>query len=221
MSNLFFSLVLGFTLGIKHAFEPDHVIAVSTIVNENKEPFKAIIMGMVWGLGHTTILLAVGILVLVLRIYVPQNLSLIFELIVGIMLILLGFRAVIGGKIKLHVHKHKHGKLLHEHLHEVEEPRHIHHIPFAIGLVHGLAGSGVLMLLVLSTITTFLEGVYYILLFGLGSTLGMTLMSFLIGLPFSYSTNKFPKVEKYLRMAAGVLSILFGLFTIQAVLRLI
>lgn len=221
MSSMLFTLILGFILGIKHAFEPDHVIAVSTIVNENKKPYKAIIIGTVWGLGHTAMLLAVGVLVLVLRISIPQNLSLIFELIVGIMLILLGLRAVIVGKIKLHVHKHKHGKLLHEHLHEVEEPRHIHHIPFAIGIVHGLAGSGALMLLVLSSISSLLDGLLYILVFGLGSILSMSLFSFLIGLPVLFSANKFPELDWYLRIIAGLLSILFGLLTIQAVLRLI
>ncbi len=221
MSSMLFTLILGFILGIKHAFEPDHVIAVSTIVNESKKPYKAIIIGTVWGLGHTTMLLVVGILVLILRISIPQNLSLIFELIVGIMLIFLGLRAVIGGKIKLHVHKHKHGELLHEHLHEVKKPIHFHRLPFMIGLVHGLAGSGALMLLVLSSISSLLDGLLYILVFGLGSILSMSLASFLIGLPVTYSANKFPKLELYLRIVAGLLSILFGLFTIQAVLRLI
>lgn len=221
MSNLFFTLILGFILGIKHAFEPDHVIAVSTIVNENKEPFKAIIMGIVWGLGHTTILLAVGILVLVLRISVPQNLSLIFELIVGIMLIFLGFRAVIGGNLRIHIHKHKHENLIHEHLHEVEKSKHSHRIPFTIGLVHGLAGSGALMLLVLSSITSLIEGIFYILIFGFGSILSMGLISLLITFPLIHFANKFPRIELYFRVAAGALSIIFGLVTIQTVLKLI
>lgn len=226
MSTLLFTLFLGFILGIKHAFEADHVIAVSTIVSQQKNPFKASLVGTFWGIGHTTTLFIIGIIVLLLKISIPQKLSVSLEGLVGVMLVILGIRALRKARILLHTHKHEHGEIIHEHLHEEVKSAHRHHVSFFVGFVHGVAGSGVLMLLVLSTIHTLLEGVYYILLFGLGSTFGMSAMSFLIGLPFSYlskpsSSNKFPKVEMYLRIIAGILSIGFGLFTIQAVLRLI
>lgn len=193
MPSIFFTLVLGLILGIKHAFEPDHIIAVSTIVVGQKNPFKSALVGTFWGLGHTTSLFITGILVLLLKLSIPQNLSSFFELFVGIMLVILGVRAIRQKRLTLNSHRK-------------------HHTSFLIGTVHGLAGSGALMLLVLSTIPSLSQGLYYILLFGVGSTLGMSTMSFLVGLPFIFSASKFPELEKYLRLIAGTLSILFGLF---------
>lgn len=193
MPDLLFTLALGFILGIKHSFEPDHVIAVSTIVSEQKNPFKAMLIGTFWGFGHTFTLLIIGIAVLLLKLSIPEKLTLFMEGLVGIMLVILGIRVMVKGK-QFHIHKH--------------------HVSFLAGIIHGIAGSGVLMLLVLSTIPTFIEGLFYILIFGLGSTLGMSVMSFIIGIPFSYSFAGFPQLEKNLRFTAAVLSILFGLFVI-------
>lgn len=193
-----FSLVLGFILGVKHAFEADHVVAVSTIVSELKSPFKAAVVGAFWGIGHTTTLFLVGIVVLLLRVSIPQNLSLSLEGLVGVMLIILGIR-IFNNKSLINYKSH--------------------HVPFLVGLVHGLAGSGVLMILVLSTIPTLMVGLFYILLFGVGSIMGMSLVSFLIGIPFSYSSSKFPKIEKNLRLLSGFFSILFGLIIIAEVVK--
>lgn len=195
MSSVFFTLILGFILGIKHAFEPDHMIAVSTIVADQKNPLKAALVGTFWGLGHTSSLFIIGFAVLLLKLSIPEKLSMSFELFVGIMLVILGVRAIRQRKVTLNTHRK-------------------HHTSFLIGTVHGLAGSGALMLLVLATIPSLTQGLYYILLFGFGSTLGMSAMSFLLGLPFIFSAGKFPQLEKYLRLIAGTLSILFGLFWI-------
>ncbi|MDP3732955.1 MAG: sulfite exporter TauE/SafE family protein [Candidatus Daviesbacteria bacterium] len=223
MHPAFFTLILGFVLGIKHAFEPDHMIAVSTIVVEQKNPLKAALVGTFWGLGHTTALLLTGILVLLLKLSIPEKLSLTFELFVGVMLVILGIRALHQSRLTFHAHQHGHEDLTHQHLHlhGAKVTHRKHHTSFFIGTIHGLAGSGALMLLVLSTIPSLTQGLYYILLFGLGSTLGMTVMSFLIGLPFIFSASKFPQMEKYLRIFAGTLSILFGLFWIYELLFLI
>lgn len=200
-----FTFVLGFILGLKHAFEPDHMIAVSTIVLEQKNPLKAALVGTFWGIGHTTTLFITGIALLPLKLAIPQNLSLSFEFLVGVMLTILGFRTI---------HRHTH-------FHESKPAHRKHHTSLVIGGLHGLAGSGALMLLVLSTIPSLIEGLYYILLFGAGSILGMTAMSFLVGLPFLYSAGRFPQIEKILRLIAGFLSILFGLFVIyQMAIRL-
>jgi len=217
MPSVFFTLILGFVLGIKHAFEPDHLIAVSTIVVGQKNPFKSALVGTFWGLGHTTTLLLTGVLVLLLKLSIPPSLSLTFELLVGVMLIILGVRVIVRTRSILHTHQHQHDDLNHQHLHfhEAKSTHRKHHTSFLIGTVHGLAGSGALMLLVLSTIPSLISGIYYILLFGLGSVAGMTIMSFLLGLPFLFSAAKFPEVEKYLRFFAGALSILFGLFWIM------
>jgi len=221
MSSEFLPLVIGFILGIKHAFEPDHLIAVSTIVVDQKNPFKAALVGTFWGIGHTTSLLITGILVLLLKLSIPRNLSIAFEFLIGIMLIILGARAIQRGSVILHAHQHEHEEETHQHLHfhEGKPAYRKHHTSFLIGSIHGLAGSGALMLLVLATIPSLSQGLYYILLFGLGSIIGMTVMSFLLGLPFIFSASKFPQIEKYMRIFAGTLSILFGLFWIYQILN--
>lgn len=217
MPSLLFTLVLGFFLGIKHSFEADHVIAVSTIASEQKNPFKASLVGIFWGIGHTTTLFISGIIVLLLKISIPEKISMSLEGLVGIMLIILGTRVLIKTK-SFHSHKHEHEEKVHDHLHvDEKKTEHKHHVPFFVGFVHGIAGSGAMMLLVLSTIPTVLEGLYYILIFGLGSILGMSIMSFVIGIPFLYSKNKLPKLENSLRFGAGILSVLFGLFVIYQV----
>ncbi len=206
MISLFITLGLGFILGVKHAFEADHVLAVSTIVSEQKNSLKAALVGVFWGLGHTTTLFIMGIIILLLKLSIPEKLALSFELFVGIMLVILGFRTVKNFRPKLHAHGE----------HEDIKSRK-HSTSYLIGMVHGLAGSGALVLLVLSTISSFSQGVYYILFFGLGSTLGMTMMSFLIGLPFSFSASRFPSIEKKLQLLAGILSIGFGMFIIYQI----
>ncbi|TSC86720.1 MAG: Urease accessory protein ureH [Microgenomates group bacterium Gr01-1014_7] len=207
MPSVFFTLILGFILGIKHAFEPDHLIAVSTIVVDQKNPLKAALVGTFWGLGHTTTLFITGVLVLLLKLSIPERVSLTFEFFAGVMLIILGARAIQRGRVILNFHQ--------------EKPTHRkHHVSFFIGTVHGLAGTGAVMLLVLSTIPSLMQGLYYILLFGLGSTLGMTAMSFLLGLPFHFA-GKFPKTESYLRLLAGILSIIFGIFIIYKITKVL
>lgn len=217
MSGLL-TLVLGFLLGVKHAFEADHVIAVSTIVTEQKNPLKAALVGTFWGIGHTTTLFIVGLLVLLLKIQIPEKVALSLEFVVGIMLVLLGAYTIYKTRFTLHVHKHEHKKgIQHEHPHWHSKADHKHHASFLIGSIHGLAGSGALMVLVLSTISSLIEGLYYILLFGIGSIAGMSIMSLVVGLPFIYSAKRYPNIEKYLRLVAGVLSILFGGFVMYKI----
>ena len=213
MNQTLLTLLLGFFLGIKHAFDADHIIAVSTMVTEHKNPFKASLVGTFWGIGHTTTLFIVGIIVLLLKITIPENVSLSLEMIVGFVLVLLGIKAIREKQESLHMHVHTHDQEshVHPHLHSNHNHWHKHYYSFAIGLIHGLAGSGVLMILVLSTINEIFQGVYYILLFGIGSIIGMTVISFFVGIPFIYSAKKFPYIEKYLRVVAGILSIVFGL----------
>lgn len=205
-------LIFGFLLGVKHAFDTDHVIAVSTMISEFKNPLKTALVGTFWGFGHTTTLFIVGLIILLLKISIPENVSLFFELMVGFMLILLGFKALLFRKLNLHQHTHEHNATshVHFHLHPLKEHFHTHHKSFFIGVVHGLAGTGALMILVLSTVRSLLEGLYYILIFGIGSIIGMSLISLILGLPLIYSNKKFPQTEKYLRLITGTISIIFG-----------
>ncbi len=219
-------LFLGFLLGLKHAVEADHLAAVSTIVTERKSLLSSTVVGGLWGLGHTISLLAVGIFVLVLDFRISEQTESILELCVGIMLIFLGLNVMQkifrGGT--LHFHKHLHSGHVHTHPHahehsQAEEP-HTHHgfslspRPMIIGMVHGLAGSAALMLLVIPTIESRMIGLLYIIVFGIGSIGGMMLMSFLVSLPLQFTALRFNNINVLLRCFAGLLSIGIGLWIV-------
>ena len=159
MNHLLFTLFLGFLLGIKHAFEPDHVIAVSTIVAKEKNPVQVSLVGAFWGLGHTTSLFLFSFVILTFKISLPSSLASLFELLVGFMLIFLGLRVLFRHDGEKHIHRHAHIHAKRSHFH--------HKKPYAIGMIHGLAGSGGLMLLVLGSVHSFSEGLSYILVFGM------------------------------------------------------
>lgn len=222
-------LFLGFFLGLKHAVEADHLAAVSTIVTERKSLLSSALIGGVWGLGHTIALLIVGVFVLLLDFHISERVEGILELGVGIMLVFLGLN-VVGKLIRggtLHFHPHRHGGRAHshphlhdgEHTHAADEP-HAHHgfslspRPLFIGLVHGLAGSAGLMLLVLPTIESRAVGLLYIVVFGVGSIAGMMLMSFLVSLPLYFTALRFSFGNLLLRCLAGLLSIGLGLWIV-------
>lgn len=208
-----FLLLFGLLLGIKHAFEADHMIAVSTIAADQKNPLKAALIGTFWGMGHTLTLFLVGLVVLLAKVEIPQKTSLFFEFLVGAMLVILGIRAVVNQSV-IHSHIHTHVGTKHEHPHEHDgtTSSHSHSRSFFIGIVHGFAGSGALMLLILSTIESTLVGLYYILTFGVGSIIGMTIMSFVFGIPYIVFSKRFEKSDILLRKIAGICGIGFGLF---------
>jgi ABC-type nickel/cobalt efflux system permease component RcnA len=216
-------LGLGFVFGLKHALDADHVVAVSTIVSERRSLLSSSLVGMLWGAGHTAALLVAGLGVLVLRLQIPERVALGMEFGVGIMLVVLGgnllWKLWRGGT--LHVHAHAHGSRLHIHPHihmpHEAEVAHTHHNwvaqgrPFVVGLVHGMAGSAALMLLVLSTIPSPWLGVLYILVFGVGSIGGMLAMSAAISLPLVFTAQRFHRANALLRLTAGLASVTLGL----------
>ena len=220
-------LFFGFLLGLKHAVEADHLAAVSTIVTERKSLLSSALVGGVWGLGHTISLLVVGVFVLVLDFRISERTESILELFVGGMLIFLGLnvmqKILRGGTLHLHTHEHGGRVHAHPHLHDgqanADEP-HAHHglsispRPLVIGLVHGLAGSAALMLLVLPTIESRPVGLLYIVIFGVGSIAGMMLMSFLVSLPLRLTALHFNRANVWLRCLAGLFSIAFGLWIV-------
>lgn len=219
MIQLFPILLFGFFLGVKHAFDADHLVAVSAMVSTHKNPFKAALVGAFWGMGHTTTLFLVGLLVLMLKVSIPQSLSLSFEILVGVMLVVLGISKLKGTSKKTHIHRHQHGSFLHSHTHPSGLIGHFHQHKrsFLIGIIHGLAGSGALMILVLSAIRSTVDGIFYILIFGIGSILGMSIISVILGLPFILSKKKFPKTEKYLTFITGILGIIIGISLIYEI----
>ncbi|HKP47208.1 MAG TPA: hypothetical protein VJT50_11455 [Pyrinomonadaceae bacterium] len=225
MTELIWSVLgLGFILGLKHALDPDHIVAVSTIVCESSSVRRSSIIGTMWGLGHTASLGALGFAVIGFKLRITDAWASRAELLVAFMLILLGLRTVLScvREWKFHVHVHEHGGRRHRHLHvhrHGEEKRHDHgHSlraglrPFLIGLVHGMAGSAALTILVLSTIPSAKLGLIYIFVFGMGSLLGMLLTSTLLSLPFVFSRERFNLVNRAVQFALGIASVGFGLF---------
>jgi sulfite exporter TauE/SafE len=221
--SLYAAFGLGLILGVKHALDADHLIAVSTIVSEHKNLKWASLIGAFWGLGHTTTLFVVGVLVIGLRLTIPPRVALGLEFLVAVMLVALGvnilWRSFRSEKIHLHPHNHSPEMHAHFHLHETQEEGHIHphpfksmRKPFFVGMVHGLAGSAALMLLVLTTIPSPLAGLLYIIIFGFGSVGSMLVLSSLIGLPFILTAQKFTVLNRWIRLVAGLASVAFGLF---------
>ena len=214
-------MFLGFLLGMRHALDADHVVAVSTIVSKSKSLLRACILGAIWGMGHTSTLLLVGLAVLLFKLAIPDKIALSMEFAVGIVLVILGISVTKEFILdKMHLHRHSHGgedaPHIHAHSHK-EAPDHSHshslkpeHKTFLVGMVHGLAGSAALMLLVLTTVASLYEGVLYILVFGLGSIMGMAAISTLITIPFKVSADKFESFNYRLRLTAGFLSIALG-----------
>ena len=211
-------LGFGFLSGVKHAFDADHVAAVSTIISKHKSIKKSSLLGMFWGFGHTISLFCVGLIILLLKITIPEKIALSFEFIVGIMLVILGLNVLLTiNKNKIHFHRHKHGKEEHIHFHSHKLTKHhdhkhkLFHQSLFIGLIHGLAGSAVLTLLVLTTIKSVWLGLIYILIFGIGSIIGMILTSSVISLPFTLIPNNLQRTQKFLRISAGLISMIIGL----------
>lgn len=217
-------LGLGLVFGLKHALDADHLAAVSTIVSESESLFSSSVIGVLWGVGHTLSLLVVGVTVILLHVEIGARTALALEFCVALMLIGLGADALRklarGGRIHLHAHEH-HGRVhFHPHVHDgAPEPSdHTHHgfalnlRPVLVGMVHGLAGSAALMLLVLSTIPSPVLGLAYIAAFGIGSIGGMLFMSALVALPARLTAERFSRAHFAVRTVAAFVSLGFGLF---------
>lgn len=208
-------LGVGFVLGLQHAVEADHLAAVSTIVSEKKSLLAASLAGGLWGVGHTIALFVVGALVILLKLQISDSVESQLEAGVGVMLVILGLNAL--RKLyttHFHAHVHEHGERQHVHFHDHNEAAAESHHGFSprsilIGMVHGVAGSAALMLLIVPTISSPIVGLLYILIFGIGSIGGMMVMSFLIGLPLHFTANRFDILNKGIRLCAGLFS--FGL----------
>jgi len=224
-SSITAALTFGFVLGLRHALDPDHLVAVSTIVSEHKSVGRSSLVGTFWGLGHTASLLAVSLVILLLRVWIPEHIALWMEIPVALMLIALGVTTTLqamregGWRIHSHTHTHEEPGPSHTHVHVHTRAGHIHQHrlfrlgrrPFVVGMVHGVAGSAALTLAVLTTIPSIALGMVYIAVFGIGSMGGMLLMSALIGLPFAVTARRFSIINGGIRLFAGLFSILFGL----------
>lgn len=212
-------IVFGFLLGLKHAVEVDHLAAVSTIVAERKSMFSSAIIGGFWGIGHTIALFIACAAVVFLKFQISESLEAKLETLVGVMLILLGLNALRklwkNERIHIHLHEHDGHQHTHIHAHQNEKAEETHHFmkfsprSIFIGMIHGLAGSAGLMLLILPTIKSPFFVLLYILIFGIGSIGGMMLMSLILGMPVYLTSGKFQSLNKLVLGIAGVFS--FGL----------
>jgi len=218
--GIFSILALGFILGLKHATDADHLIAVSTIVSERKGFWSSSIVGILWGLGHSVSLLVVGLAVVAFNIRIPDNIAVWMELAVAAMLVVLGgnvlWRLRRGATLHAHEHRHNDKRHLHLHIHAPGKETVHDHVPpvgkkpFFVGMVHGMAGSAALMLVVLATISSRPLALLYIAIFGAGSVGGMFIMSVFLGLPFAF-TSRHERLNTMIRLSAGMLSVCFGL----------
>ena len=224
--DFFMVLSFGFWLGIKHAIEPDHVIAVSTIASETKKLYRATLSGVFWGIGHTITLFIVSSILIGMKSEIPEGLETSLEFIVGIMLVYLGIRSLLPYKTKkIFSHQHSHETFHHSHFHchegqDCSEHSHYRSSYFQsafIGLIHGLAGSAAMTLLAMSKIDTYIEAVIYILIFGVGTVIGMLLFTTMIGLPFALSSNN-KSLNQTLTKITGIISTGYGLYYMVSVL---
>ncbi len=208
---------LGSLLGMRHALEPDHLAAVSTLVTRERGGYKAALLGACWGIGHTCSLLAVGIVLVALRAEMPVRVADLFEFFVAIMLVGLGARAIYVAACQGTTgptHSHHHGRTIHTH---AGVPAHVHirhwtlaRRPLLVGAVHGLAGSGALTALVLTTLPSMAARITYMALFGLGSTIGMAALSGLLGWPIA-RMGSHQAVARAVSVLVGGLSVALGL----------
>lgn len=183
-------LLIGFVLGMRHATDADHVVAVTTIVSDQPSIGRASLVGALWGIGHSITILLVGGAIVAFRLVIPPRLGLAMEFAVALMLILLGVLNLSGRRIA---------------------SAHSSTRPLVVGFVHGLAGSAFVALLVVAAVPGVARGLAYLALFGLGTVAGMGLITMAIAMPSALTARRFVSMQRYLRLASGVASVAFGL----------
>lgn len=225
-------MILGFVLGMRHATDPDHVVAVMTIVTKQRGVAKAGIIGALWGMGHTLTIFLVGAAIILFKVTIPARLGLSMEFAVGLMLILLGVLNLTG------VLRWLHRRFSPAHLRQPETThwagtpailtgdaaeswldRTFRELglynairPLVIGTVHGLAGSAAVAILVMATISNPWWAIAYLLLFGLGTIAGMMAMTTAMAVPISYTGGSMSRWNQALTVGSGVISVAFGMF---------
>ena len=229
MTQLLALAGFGFLLGMRHATDADHVIAVTTILNRSRRFLDTTLIGALWGLGHTITVVIVGVLIIGFNVVIPPAVGLAMEFAVALMLIGLGVLNLTGGLRSLterltppapiHAHDHAHDGASHGHLHGHGGNRGLVATlgryqlirPVVVGLVHGLAGSAAVALLVLATIQDTGTALAYLVIFCIGVAAGMAVLTTLIGLPFLFSRARSVQINRWLTIGSGILSLAFGL----------
>lgn len=200
MSGLSAVLLLGLALGLKHALEPDHIIAVSTIASQSKSLLRSSLAGVFWGIGHAGTLLLTGLLLLGLNVMLPDKWALSLEFAVGIMLLVLGLSSVMRFAGRRRAASS-----------ELPQTARLYRKSTLIGFIHGLAGSGALALLAMSTVQSAWAAAVYIAVFGIGTIAGMLVFTTAVGVPFALG-GRSRIVSGGLGIFSGCLSAVFGLY---------
>ena len=183
--------LLGFLLGVRHAVDPDHVVAVSTIATRTPTFRRAAWVGAIWGLGHTMTILGVGGAIVLMRVAITPRVALAMEFSVALMLIVLGFQNLASAR-------------------NANPPAPSLSRPLVVGMVHGMAGSAAVALLVLATVRDTVWALAYLTLFGLGTVLGMVIVTGLIAVPASLAMSRVRNARRWLTLASGVASVVLG-----------
>jgi hypothetical protein len=207
MTSLLSVILFGFILGMRHATDPDHVIAVATIGSQQRSVAGGALIGVLWGVGHTLTIVTLGIAIIAFNVVISPEVGHSLELIVALMLILLGILSLRGATRPITEGARPHG----------DDPRHDFGIgrllrPLLVGIVHGLAGSASIALLVLAPIHDPLWAATYLLVFGVGTIAGMMLITGLMVWPLAHIGHRSATIRRRLTTATGVLSVAFGVF---------
>lgn len=183
--------LLGFLLGVRHAVDPDHVVAVSTIATRTTTFRRAAAVGALWGVGHTLTILCVGGAIILMRVVISTRVALAMEFSVALMLIVLGFQNLASAR-------------------NPNPPAPSIARPFLVGMVHGMAGSAAVALLVLATVRDAAWALAYLMLFGLGTVLGMVIVTAMIAVPAALAISRVRNARRWLTLASGVASVALG-----------
>ena len=216
------TLLLGFLIGLKHALEVDHVAAVASLASKTTSAREGLTIGASWGLGHTITLFIFSSIVLILDAVVSAQLALTLEFFVGCMLVFMGgaiIKNIVKKRIHLHMHNHSDGtthRHFHSHLQDNVEHQHTHTQQFSIrallvGMMHGMAGSAALIVLTLDSVSSIKTRLVYIFLFGVGSVIGMALLSLLMIIPLRHSEYAANRTYQSLQVFIGLVTLFLGM----------
>jgi cytochrome c biogenesis protein CcdA len=205
--------------GLIHAFEADHVLAVTNIISQRNKVLPAIKDGIFWGLGHTSTIFIIGVLMILFKVNIPDHSFSYFEAAVGLMLIIVAsyrlFLFFREEQTLFHKHHHEHaGTNKHPHIHFHQRDKNLHKASYGIGFVHGLAGSGALVVLVMTQIESMKDSLLYLILFGFGSIVGMTLIAGVFSIPFSKKLIQSKKLRTILVLVSSLLCFAYGCYVI-------
>ena len=191
-------IALGLVLGVRHATDPDHVVAVTAIAARSQRIAPAALVGVLWGLGHSLTILVVGGAIVLFNLVVPPRVGLAFEFVVGLALALVGVVNLLGRAAP----------------HDDEPPAVPTGRAFGLGLVHGLAGSAAVALLVLAAVQDARTGLIYLAVFSLGTILGMVGITLGLAAPLKLAGARWPGLGAPLRVVTGTMSLLFGVYVL-------